>query len=689
MAKYLTNLDLNLNELQNAVIQNLASAPANPKVGQVYYNTTSNKFCIYEGDKWSSYPTLTDMADALALKADTSYVNEELAKKADKETTYTKTEVDGLVSPKADKTYVDEQLELKADKSTTYTKEEVDGLVSPKADKTYVDEQLAKKVDAETYATDKKALEDAIALKADKTYVDEELAKKVDAETYATDKAALEKADQDNASATEKVAEDLAKYIESNDTALSLKANSADVYAKTETYNREEIDQKIAEKDSLPAQENNAGKFLTTDGSVASWKTIQSSDDEFTTGTSTTLVPTVKQTVDALTLKANDSEVVHTTGDEEIAGVKTFTADTIYLPADKLTVVDTSKGNYIGRLTSVTEGGTGASLIQVINNGGVSSSMMVGDESGKMGAVTSSVNGEVVKSAVQVSDGESSSAIELTLNTDNSVSTKLTGAAATIPADSNDGQIATTAFVNSHVSSAIANKADKSTTLAGYGIENAYTKDEVDAKVSSVYRFKGSVASESALPTEGNVIGDVYNVEDTGSNYAWDGSAWDKLSETVDLTPYLTKADAQATYETIANVDALEKALEDAIALKADKTYVDDELAKKANSTDVETTYLKKADAETTYATKEELGQLTDSSVFKVAVTNEELVPSDGVATWNVSHSLGEDVTVIMKEVATNEVVYADYVLANNMVTIKMNAAETIAANTYKVTILG
>ena len=104
-------------------------------------------------------------------------------------------------------------------------------------------------------------------------------------------------------------------------------------------------------------------------------------------------------------------------------------------------------------------------------------------------------------------------------------------------------------------------KADKATTLAGYGITDAYTKTEVDAKVSSVYRFRGSVATYANLPTTGQVVGDVWNVEDTGANYAWSGSEWDKLSETVDLTPYLTKADAANTYATITTVNSKQDTL--------------------------------------------------------------------------------------------------------------------------------
>lgn len=73
---------------------------------------------------------------------------------------------------------------------------------------------------------------------------------------------------------------------------------------------------------------------------------------------------------------------------------------------------------------------------------------------------------------------------------------------------------------------------------------NVYTKAEVDSKVSSVYRVKGSVASYANLPTVDVTIGDVYNVNDTGANYVATSTTptWDKLSETVDLSGYATTA---------------------------------------------------------------------------------------------------------------------------------------------------
>jgi len=133
------------------------------------------------------YAKTEDVNASLAGKANVgdSYLKGEmdtkLSGKADKTSVYTKNETDskiatelepyaktaaveGLVAPKADKTYVDEELAKKAGagdsylKNETYTKEEVNGLVSPKADKSYVDTELGKKANtgdsylkAETY----------------------------------------------------------------------------------------------------------------------------------------------------------------------------------------------------------------------------------------------------------------------------------------------------------------------------------------------------------------------------------------------------------------------------------------------------------------------------------------------------------------------------------------------------------
>lgn len=49
---YLTNLNLNKNELQNAVIQPLSVAPSSPKEGQIYYNSTDKFIYRYNGTAW-------------------------------------------------------------------------------------------------------------------------------------------------------------------------------------------------------------------------------------------------------------------------------------------------------------------------------------------------------------------------------------------------------------------------------------------------------------------------------------------------------------------------------------------------------------------------------------------------------------------------------------------------------------
>lgn len=88
---------------------------------------------------------------------------------------------------------------------------------------------------------------------------------------------------------------------------------------------------------------------------------------------------------------------------------------------------------------------------------------------------------------------------------------------------------------------------------------DVYTKTEIDSKISSVYRYKGSVATYSELPSDATV-GDVYNVETAnsqngvkaGDNLAWNGTEWDNLGGNVDLSAYAT---IEALNEKVDKVD--------------------------------------------------------------------------------------------------------------------------------------
>lgn len=63
----LTNLNLNKNELQNAVLQPLAVAPANPKLGQIYTDSSSNPKAIkwYDGTDWKLVGVVYEQTSAL------------------------------------------------------------------------------------------------------------------------------------------------------------------------------------------------------------------------------------------------------------------------------------------------------------------------------------------------------------------------------------------------------------------------------------------------------------------------------------------------------------------------------------------------------------------------------------------------------------------------------------------------
>lgn len=98
----------------------------------------------------------------------------------------------------------------------------------------------------------------------------------------------------------------------------------------------------------------------------------------------------------------------------------------------------------------------------------------------------------------------------------------LTGTPTKLSAFTNDSGYQTAANVESIV------------TGKGYQTA-AQVQSAINTSVSTVYKYKGSVAAVSNLPTSGNAVGDVYNVTATGMNYVWTGSAWDALGSELNV----------------------------------------------------------------------------------------------------------------------------------------------------------
>ena len=149
----------------------------------------------------------------------------------------------------------------------------------------------------------------------------------------------------------------------------------------------------------------------------------------------------------------------------------------------------------------------------------------------------------------------------------------------------------------------IDSKANKSTTLKGYGITDAYTKEEVNGMVGGAFHYKGTYNTFAELQAavadqtiSTILVGDVYNIRTAGGEDAHgnqikagdnvvaqkvtpgepDGAPtveWDVLSGTVDLSAYYTssqvdkklatKADASTVSTISGKVDQLDTAVND------------------------------------------------------------------------------------------------------------------------------
>ena len=109
--------------------------------------------------------------------------------------------------------------------------------------------------------------------------------------------------------------------------------------------------------------------------------------------------------------------------------------------------------------------------------------------------------------------------------------------------------------------------------------------------ITNIYKFKGTKTNYADLPTTNRVTGDVWNITNAdaehgikaGDNVAWNGTAWDNLSGTVDLSAYATTSTTDAMSADIKKL--MDKAFPFTVGVSIDKT-----LAKKGTSQPVKVT---------------------------------------------------------------------------------------------------
>lgn len=75
----------------------------------------------------------------------------------------------------------------------------------------------------------------------------------------------------------------------------------------------------------------------------------------------------------------------------------------------------------------------------------------------------------------------------------------------------------------------------------------------ISSALTTVMDYKGTVATVANLPASGNKNGDVYHVTADDGEYAWNGTAWEELGSTIDLSGYVEDTDMVAITSTEIN----------------------------------------------------------------------------------------------------------------------------------------
>lgn len=272
-------------------------------------------------------------------------------------------------------------------------------------------------------------------------------------------------------------------------------------------------------------------------------------------------------------------------------------------------------------------------------------------------------------SAASTSAGNAKTSETNAANSKSAAATSASGAATSASAASgsataaaNSAKAAATSESNAKTSETHAVSSE--TNAASYLAQAKTIKDEVEsavAKVTGAMKYAGSVNTYADLPTANRNPGDVYNVKTAdashnikaGENVAWNGTDWDPLGGTVDLSPYATNTSVAGTLVNVTYSNAT------LTFVKKDGSKVSATVNNVAHATAADTatsaTTAAKATADAngqnisdTYAKKADIANAVTTGTLKV--TGTATVPTlptsnntDNVATTEFVHALNNE----------------------------------------------
>lgn len=141
--------------------------------------------------------------------------------------------------------------------------------------------------------------------------------------------------------------------------------------------------------------------------------------------------------------------------------------------------------------------------------------------------------------------------------------------------------------------------------------------------ITAVLKYKGTKATVAELPPTDNTVGDVWFVTENSTEHAWDGSKWEVLGGSTDLSSYLTKSEAGNVYLTKTEAGTTYLKITDAAGTYVTSEGLEESLAELLTS--IGQTYLTQANADNTYVTKTSAESTYVKKTDIVAITNQEI----------------------------------------------------------------